>query len=228
MTLHCPGAERSPHRVLWIITPLLKAVHRTPNTRWATIQNVPIDHRRLDVRMARQLLNRADVVPAFEQLLGATGSGPSLARRVLTRRLARSVRNPPRRAGGHGPLPRADPVLGAPGSDLSLGAPGSDPSLGATGSAPSELPARDRRQGINAPATDRLISPRPRPFPQKCVRALAAPVAQTSSPAIVLGGDPRIVIRGNGFPPGVPARFGRQMHRNCFLGKPESFREVLK
>jgi hypothetical protein len=57
---HCEGAARkhSYQRWMGLLTP-------SP-----TIQDVHVDHRRADVGMAEELLDRADVIRAFEQVCG--------------------------------------------------------------------------------------------------------------------------------------------------------------
>lgn len=63
-------------------------VERAPHAERATIQHVQVRHRRRDVRMAQQLLHRADVIPPLEQV-----RGERVAQRILTlpmNRLSRS------------------------------------------------------------------------------------------------------------------------------------------
>lgn len=43
-------------------------VHRTPDTSAAAVQDVGVDHRRTDVPVSQQFLDRADIVPVFEQM----------------------------------------------------------------------------------------------------------------------------------------------------------------
>ena len=47
---------------------LLQPVGGAPDAQRASIQDVRADHGRADVRMAEQFLDRADVVPALEQV----------------------------------------------------------------------------------------------------------------------------------------------------------------
>ena len=46
----------------------LQPVGRAPYAQRASIQDVRVDHRGVDVGMAEQFLNRPDVVPALEQV----------------------------------------------------------------------------------------------------------------------------------------------------------------
>jgi hypothetical protein len=46
----------------------LQAIARTPHTERAAIQDVRVDHRGADVRVAEQLLNGSDVVPVLEEV----------------------------------------------------------------------------------------------------------------------------------------------------------------
>jgi len=47
---------------------LLQTIGRTPDTQRTTIQDVRVNHRRADIRMAEQFLNRSNVVPVLEQM----------------------------------------------------------------------------------------------------------------------------------------------------------------
>ena len=45
-----------------------KPVQRTANTHRPTMKDMSVDHRRFDVTMTQQILNRSNVIPAFEQV----------------------------------------------------------------------------------------------------------------------------------------------------------------
>ena len=47
-----------------------QAISRTSHSQCTPIEDVRVDHRRADVRMAEELLDRANVVPVFEQMRG--------------------------------------------------------------------------------------------------------------------------------------------------------------
>jgi hypothetical protein len=47
-----------------------KPVNRTADARRSTVEDMGIDHRRLDVAMARKFLDRSNIVAAFEQVRG--------------------------------------------------------------------------------------------------------------------------------------------------------------
>ena len=47
-----------------------KTVHRTANTRRAAVEDMSINHRRLDVTMTQEFLYRSNIVTAFEQVRG--------------------------------------------------------------------------------------------------------------------------------------------------------------
>ena len=77
--LHCEGAARKTS-----LPPIKGALHPQP----APVEDVGIDHRRADVGVAEELLDRADVVPAFEQVCGER-----VPERILTLPMNRLLRS---------------------------------------------------------------------------------------------------------------------------------------
>ena len=61
-------------RGLHILQNLEQAIRRTPHAQRPTIEDVSINHRRADVRMAQQLLQRPNVVPVLQQVSRETMS----------------------------------------------------------------------------------------------------------------------------------------------------------
>src|SRR5262249_30842735 len=59
----------------------LQPIERAANAKPAAIENVQIDHRRVQIRMAEQFLDRADVVSCFEQM----------CRKAVSKRVTASV-----------------------------------------------------------------------------------------------------------------------------------------
>jgi len=57
---------------MWIgiksTTMVLESIDRAANARWSTVENMGVNHRRFDVAMAQKLLNRSNIIPAFEQV----------------------------------------------------------------------------------------------------------------------------------------------------------------
>ena len=47
-----------------------KTIHRTANTRRASVEDMSVNHRRLDVTMTQEFLYRSNIVPSFEQVRG--------------------------------------------------------------------------------------------------------------------------------------------------------------
>ena len=43
-----------------------KPIHRAANRRWTPVQNMRVNHRRLDITMAEKFLNGADVVACLQ------------------------------------------------------------------------------------------------------------------------------------------------------------------
>jgi len=52
------------------IGPLFTVSQRTPDTFATPVQHMRVNHRRVDVLMAQQFLNRPDVVAIFKQMRG--------------------------------------------------------------------------------------------------------------------------------------------------------------
>jgi hypothetical protein len=46
----------------------LKPIQRDFHPRWSLVENMSIDHRRLDIIMAQELLYRSNFVAGFEQM----------------------------------------------------------------------------------------------------------------------------------------------------------------
>lgn len=63
----------------------VEAVHRAADAEWAAVQDVGVDHRRGDVLVAEQFLDRADVLAVLEEV-----GGEGMAQGVTGRSLAES------------------------------------------------------------------------------------------------------------------------------------------
>ena len=66
---------------------MLQPVQRTPHAARAPLQVVRVDHRRRDIGVLQQLLNRSDVRPGVEQVGGETMSQRVAARLFCQLRL---------------------------------------------------------------------------------------------------------------------------------------------